>query len=104
MNKKKNVLFFSVLFKGRNRTKEQKNEMFFSREQKRMDGTEQKRTDGTERSFQRNGKERTELNVLFKGMEKNGRNGTFLTKEWKRMDGTEHSLQKNGCPSLLKMS
>ena len=37
-----------------------------------------KRTERTERSFEKNGKERKEQNVLLKRTEKNGKNGTFF--------------------------
>ena len=44
--------------------------MFFWKERKR-----------TERSFEKNGKERKERNVLLKRTEKNAKNGTFFWKE-----------------------
>ena len=53
---RKNVPFFSVLFKGTE--KNGRNGTFYSKERKR--------TAGMERSFQKNGKERLERNVLFK--------------------------------------
>ena len=55
-----------------------KNVPFFSKERKI--------TARTEHSFQKNGKEKQEWNVIFKRMEKNGR--------------TERSFQKNRCPTL----
>ena len=49
----------------------------------------------TECSFQKNGKERPEQNVLFKRTENNGRNRMFFSKERKKTAGTERSFQKN---------
>ena len=43
------------------------------------------------------GKERNkERSVLFKGTEKNGKNGTFFCKERKRTERTFRSFEKNG--------
>ena len=54
----------------------------------------------TERSFEKNGKEQKERNVLLKRTERTERSFEKNGKERKRTERTARSFEKNGCPTL----